>query len=258
MRLAVFSDIHGNLTALDAMLADLENCGEFDQIWCLGDLAALGGQPHECVAKLRALRDRYGKDKLKIIGGNSDRYLVTGARMASTPPQQVADYPEFVDSMLKSNIVIGWNLARLSWDDFELLRDSLGRELRLQVDGFGHIVGFHAIPGDDESAALRPDSPDEEANDALLDREGTLALCGHTHLAMDRQLARWRVINSGSVGMSFGNPGLAEWAILEWRAGALSVDLRRLPYDVAATLRAWDALGYPELEWVRPRLTGRS
>lgn len=256
MRLAIISDIHGNLTALETVLADLDTCGDFDQIWCLGDLAALGGQPHECVRTLLDLRDRHGQDKFKIIGGNSDRYLATGARMASAPPNDEPDFAVWRDGILKTNAVLAWNLSRLSWDDFELLRDSLGRELRLNVEGFGQVIGFHAIPGDDESPALRPDSPDEEANDALLDREGVLALCGHTHLAMDRQLGRWRVINPGSVGMSAGNPGVAEWAILEWRDGALSLDLRRLPYDVEAALRAWDALGYPELEWVRPRLTG--
>ena len=77
-------------------------------------------------------------------------------------------------------------------------------------------------------SSLRPDSPDEEAADALLDRGGRLALCGHTHLAMDRQVDAWRVINPGSVGLSVGNPGLAEWALLEWRDGALTVDLRRV------------------------------
>ena len=121
-------------------------------------------------------------------------------------------------------------------------------------DGFGRVIGFHAIPGDDEAGALRPDSADEEAADALLDRGGRLALCGHTHLAMDRIVDGWRVINPGSVGLSFGNPGVAEWALLEWRDGALRVDLRRVPYDVAAALRAWEQAGYPALDWIRPKL----
>ena len=49
MRLAIFADIHGNLPALQAVLADMKRCGDFDMIWCLGDLAALGGLPHECI-----------------------------------------------------------------------------------------------------------------------------------------------------------------------------------------------------------------
>ena len=256
MRLAMISDIHGNWPALQAVLADLERCGDFDLIWCLGDLAALGGQPHECIQALISLREKQGEDKVKIIGGNTDRYLVTGARIAFPPPKQEGEFAAFRDNILSMSAINAWNMERLSWEDFTLLRDILGRELKLDVGNYGIVRGFHAIPGDDESTALRPDSADEEAADALLDRGGRLALCGHTHLALDRQVGGWRVINPGSVGLSFGNPGLAEWALLEWRDGALSVDFRRLPYDVEATLREWEKLGYPEIDWIRPKLTG--
>ncbi len=254
MRLAVFADIHGNLPAFDAALADIKRCGDFDQVWCLGDLALLGGQPHECIRRLCELRARYGEDKLRIIGGNTDRYLVTGERIKLPPPDE-AHYPAWRANLLSMNSIYAWNAARLTWADYDCLRQSLGAELRLKVEGYGQVIGFHAIPGQDEPTSLRPDSPDEEAADALLDRAGRLALCGHTHLAMDRQIGAWRVINPGSVGLSFGNPGLAEWALLEWTEAGLKVDLRRAPYDVEATLRAWQALGYPQLDWMRARLS---
>ena len=254
MRLAIISDIHGNYPALEAALADMKGCGAFDQIWCLGDLAALGGQPHECAQALLDLREAHGEEVVKIIGGNTDRYLVTGARIAFPPPKEAGDYAAFRDNILSMSAIYHWTMERLSWDDFALMRDILGRELKLDVEGYGRVIGFHAIPGDDESVALRPESADEEAADALLDRGGRLALCGHTHLAMDRPLGRWRAINPGSVGLSFGAPGLAEWAILEWRAGALTVDMRRVAYDAAAALRSWERLGYPEIDWIRPKL----
>ncbi|MDE2821273.1 MAG: metallophosphoesterase family protein [Chloroflexota bacterium] len=255
MRMAVFADIHGNLPAFEAALADIEGCGEFDQIWCLGDLALLGGQPHECVRRLQELRENLGDDKLRVIGGNTDRYLVTGERIKLAPPGDEAHFPAWRDNLLSMNSIYGWNAARLTWEDYDLLRQSLGQELRLKVEGYGQVIGFHAIPGHDEPTALRPDSPEEEAADALLDRAGRLALCGHTHLAMDRQIGAWRVINPGSVGLSFGVPGLAEWALLEWTKGELTVDLRRVSYDVEGTLRTWQTLGYPEIEWIRSRLT---
>lgn len=255
MRLALISDIHGNYPALQAVLADMKRSGDFDLIWCLGDLAALGGHPQECVQALISLREKHGEDAVKIIGGNTDRYLATGARIAFPPPQEEADFPAFRSNILSMSAIYHWNMERLSWADFALLRDIQGRELRLDVEGYGRVIGFHAIPGDDESVALRPDSADEEAADALLDRGGKLALCGHTHLALDRQVDGWRVINPGSVGLSFGNPGVAEWAILEWTDGALNVDMRRAPYDVKATLSAWQALGHPEMDWITPKLT---
>ena len=254
MRLAIISDIHGNFPALQAVFADMERCGEFDLIWCLGDLAALGGQAHECVQALISLRERHGEEAVKIIGGNTDRYLVTGARIAFPPPKEEDDFSAYRNNMLGMSAIYQWNMERLSWGDFTLLRDILGPELKLEVEGYGRAVGFHAIPGDDESVALRPDSADEEAADALLDRGGRLALCGHTHLAMDRLVDGWRVINPGSVGLSFGNPGIAEWALLEWSDGALTVDLRQVPYAVERTLREWEKLGYPEMDWIRPKL----
>lgn len=255
MRLAAFGDIHGNLPALDAVMDDIAAQGEFDQYWCLGDLAALGGQPSQCLDRLRQWRDQLGEDKLKIIGGNTDRYLVTGQRMAMSPPADAAQYPAHREGILAMSDINAWTMRQLDWQGFELLSGILGQELRHKLSGYGTVIGFHAIPGDDESVALRPDSPEEEALDALLDRQGKLALCGHTHLAMDREVGGWRVINPGSVGLSFGKPGCAEWALVEWRDSQLQAQLRALPYDVEAALRHWESLGYPRMDWIRARLS---
>lgn len=256
MRIAVLADIHGNLPALKAVLADMDAAGDFDLAWCLGDLAALGGAPHECVQALLQLREARGEDKVKIIGGNTDRYLVSGERMPGKAAENADELYALREGSRRLNAVLSWNLEQLDWTDYDLLRQIVGRELSQGVPGYGRVIGIHAIPGDDESLALRPDSADEEAADALLDREGRLALCGHTHLAMDRRVGNWRVINPGSVGLSVGNPGRAEWALLEWQDGALTVDLRRVPYDTSATLKIWEALGYPEIEWIAQRLLG--
>ena len=154
MRLAILSDIHGNLPALQAVFDDMAGCGEFDQIWCLGDLAALGGQPHECVQAMIGLRAQRGDEAVKIIGGNTDRYLATGARIAFTPPKEESDYDAYRDNILSMSAINAWTMARLSWTDFSLLRDILSRELKLDIDGYGRVIGVHAIPGDDESVAL--------------------------------------------------------------------------------------------------------
>lgn len=256
MRLAVFADIHGNLPAFKAALADMDSAGEFDLIWCLGDLAAMGGQPHDCIQLLLSLREKHGEEQFKIIGGNTDRYLVTGERMPFSRAKDPEDFAAFRANILSVSAIVAWNLQGITWEDYDLLRKILGKELRQDIAGYGTVIGFHAIPGDDEAISLGPESAEEEAADALLDREGRLALCGHTHLAMDRQIGSWRVVNPGSIGLSFGNPGFAEWGLLEWENGVLNVDLRRVPYDAEQTLRDWDALGYPEMDWIRQRLLG--
>lgn len=255
MRLAVFSDIHGNEVAFEAMLSDLHSVGDVDKLWVLGDLAAFGPRPSACIARVRALFESLGKDRCQVIGGNTDRYLVRGQR-PNTPPAKDADgLARRVESFRERDDALNWGLAQLSYDDYAFLAEILGRELNLDVPNFGPVIGFHAIPGDDEPTSLRPDSPDEEAADALLDRQGRLALCGHTHLAMDRQVGGWRVVNPGSVGLSFGKPSLAEWALLSFdEGGALSVDLRAVPYDVEAAAAQAREAGYPQAERYAQRL----
>lgn len=256
MRLAVFSDIHGNLNAFNAFLADLDKVGEVDLLWCLGDLAATGGQPRECIQVLRDLKEKYADDKFKIIGGNTDRYLVTGERYPMPRVKEEAGFEAYRSNLVNLGTVYNWTMSQIAWEDYEFLSKILHREVHKRVDGYGDVIGFHAIPGNDEPISLLPDSPDEEAADALLDRAGRLALCGHTHLAMERTVGSWLVVNPGSVGLSNANPGYAEWALLTFEEDEVAVDLRSVPYDVDATLATWESLGYPAMDWITPSLRG--
>jgi hypothetical protein len=83
----------------------------------------------------------------------------------------------------------------------------LGGECELHADGYGYVIGYHGTPGNDEGL-LTPVMDEEEAADALLDREGRLGIGGHIHIQMDRMLERvgWRVINIGSIGISKDMP----------------------------------------------------
>lgn len=269
MRLALIADIHGNLTALEAALTDLKNAGDIDMLWCLGDLAAFGPRPSECVARVRGLMDEYGKDKVQVIGGNTDRYLVTGARPSDEAIRFKAaegddDLPEAEKAALllkrvrantERDQTLNWNLAQLSTEDYAFLARIIGREAGKTIEGYGRVLGVHAIPGDDDAQSLRRDAPLEEARDALLDREGKLVLVGHTHEQYDRDLGRWRLINPGSVGMAFKNPGVAEYALLSFENSTLSVDFRQVPYDLEAAIQDVQATGHPAPEWIIDRLS---
>src|SRR3712207_448878 len=81
MRLALLSDVHGNPIALDAVLADIQDCGGVDGYWILGDLAAIGYDPVTVLERLARLPN------VRIVQGNTDRYVVTGER----PPPTAAD-----------------------------------------------------------------------------------------------------------------------------------------------------------------------
>jgi predicted phosphodiesterase len=252
-RLAVMSDIHGNLVAFEAVLADFVNVGTVDKLWILGDLAAFGPQAAACVERVQQLKEHYG-DQCQVIGGNTDRYLVTGKRSEFPIIKKPEDYEKATQELATLHQIFTWNRAQLSWANYEFLANTLGRELHWRVKGYGDVIGYHAIPGDDEPMSLRPDTPEEEALDALLDREGRLAIGGHTHLRMDRPLKHWRVVNPGSVGLSFSQKGRAEWALITIEDNHVEVDLRGVLYDVERVIAEAQAIGYPNVKTLMERL----
>lgn len=267
MRLAVFSDIHGNLLALEAVLADLEASGGADLTWCLGDLAAMGPRPAECVRRIRALaeteevEEKEGKQEkkivesktFKVIGGNTERYLVNGERHREASAKDEDQFAQLVTKWRTRDEVLNWNLAQLSWSDYEFLKKIRRRELYHEVEGYGWVIGFHAIPGSDD-VFLWPDTPDEEIADALLDREGRLAVGGHTHKQMDRTVNGWRFVNVGSVGWSFDGHGQAQYGLFTFENGELTVDLRNIPYDLDALRADCKAAGYPATDYFINRM----
>jgi len=231
LRLAVISDIHGNLVALDAVIDDLRQSGAIDHLWVLGDLATFGPRPAECIQRVRALPETLGLDekKFEIISGNHDRYLVTGARHPKKPAEDADKLKELADEWSSRDQVINWTLEQLSFEDYDYLR-KLRHDLSLDAPDYGWVIGYHAVPGDDEGV-LKPDTPAEEAEDYLLDREGRLGIGGHIHQQMDRQLQHWRVINAGSVGAPKTDKR-AEYAIITFENGEAHIDLRHVRFDV--------------------------
>jgi protein phosphatase len=245
MRLAVISDIHGNLTAFETAWADLQAQGEFDQIWLLGDLAAFGPRPAECIRRVQALREEIGKEQFKVIGGNTDRYMVNGSRPSFSPAEDAEAFARLGPMWQGRDTALNWAVEQISYEDYDYLKSIIGKERHLRVEGYGTVIGYHAIPGDDESNLLKPDSDDEQALDTLLDREGRLGIGGHTHLQMDRALGDWHVVNVGIVGWSFGAPGMVEWGLFTFENGEATIELRRMPYDVAVVLADFETVNHP-------------
>lgn len=261
MRLAVFSDIHGNLTAFEAALADYEAQGGADHIWILGDLAALGPRPVECIRRVKAMVDAVEADEAKkgtvrAIRGNTDRYLVTGERPRQKPVEDTEGLQKLVEGLRRLNHGLEWCLDCLAFEDYEFL-SKLGGECDLQAEGYGYVIGYHGTPGNDEGF-LTPQTDEEEAADALLDREGSLGIGGHIHIQMNRRLERsgWRVINVGSIGLSNDMPGKAQWGLFTFENGEVTVDLRAVPYDVDAVIADLDAVGFPARDWAAGVLKG--
>ncbi len=110
MQLAVISDIHGNLLALEAVLADLDARGGCDHLWFLGDLVAFGAHPAECLRRIKAFADAAAegekKGTFRIIRGNTDRYVTHAARPKSKGVEKAEDYATFVQQVRSQNAAL--------------------------------------------------------------------------------------------------------------------------------------------------------
>ncbi|HLK73732.1 MAG TPA: metallophosphoesterase family protein [Streptosporangiaceae bacterium] len=221
---AVLSDIHGVLPALDAVLAE-PDVQAAERIVLTGDIAA-GPQPVAVLDRLLGLGDR-----VTWVRGNADRELVAVAR------GQTRDVPDPITP---------WAAAQLTADHVDWLA-RLPHPVTLSVDGFGEVVFCHATPRDDEEVVL-VDSRLERWAEVLagLPDEVMTVVCGHTHMPFTRLAHRRQIINPGSVGMPYGRQG-AHWALLA--GGAVSMRCARYDPDRACEL-VKEQSSYPEAaEW---------
>ncbi len=232
-RVAVLSDIHGVLPALEAVLAEPDVRGA-DRIVVTGDIAA-GPQPVEVLDRLAELGDR-----VIWVRGNADREMVEFLRTGHLPtPDPIA----------------GWAAQQLRPEQVAFL-DGLPTSVTVEVGDLGSVLFCHATPRNDEEVVLVDSRLDRWAEVyADLDPGIGTVVCGHTHMPFVRLAHGRLVVNPGSVGMPYGRPG-AHWALL----GA-GVTLRRTTFDVdAACARIAAESTYPEAaDWadyfVRARAT---
>ena len=197
---AVLSDIHGVLPALDAVLAE-PVVAAADRIILTGDIAA-GPQPTQVLDRLLSLGER-----VIWVRGNADREL---ADLALGKDVLVADE------------ISPWAASQLSPDHISWLA-GLPHPVTCDLDGFGPVLFCHGTPRDDEEVVL-VDTRLERWAEVLADvpAEVTTVVCGHTHMQFMRQAHGRQIVNAGSVGMPYGRAG-AHWALL---AGG-AVTLRR-------------------------------
>ena len=199
MRIAALYDIHGNVPALDAVLAD----ADAEVILVGGDFVA-GPWPAETYERLRSL-----EGDVRFIRGNADREVVD-EEPGRAPPELM----EFVRE-------------RLPEEAFGFLRT-----LPLTVS-VGRALFCHATPRNDEEIFTRI-SPDERWEEALAGVDAEVVVCGHTHIQFDRRIGDIRLVNAGSVGMPYEREPGAYWALVD----GTDVELRRTEY-VPGDLSVW-------------------
>ena len=208
---AALYDVHGNLPALEAVLAEVAE-RDPDVVVVGGDVC-LGPMPRKALERLAAF-----PQEVRFVRGNADREAAAGTAEQG-----------------------GWVAARLSAEQRRFLADLPVVE-RADVEGLGRVVFCHATPRSDEEIVTRV-TPESRMRDVLADVEADAVVCGHVHVRYDRMVAGKRLVNPGSVGLPYeGEPG-AYWALL-----GPGVSLRRTAYDVAGAVEAMRDTGFPGVD----------
>ena len=225
MRVAAIYDIHANLPALEAVLEDVRRA-EVDQVVVGGDVLP-GPMPCETIACLRGL-----DVPVQFIHGNGDREVL--AQMRGTETEWYRTAPE------QWREPVRWTAEQLRPEDEKLLAAWPGT-LRVQIRGLGEVLFCHATPRNDTEIFTRL-TPEERLLPVFAGLDVSTVVCGHTHMQFDRTIAGIRVLNAGSVGMPFGEPG-GYWLLL-----GPDVELRRTHYDLAKAAERIRRTKYPQAE----------
>jgi predicted phosphodiesterase len=248
LTIAVISDIHGNLTALETVLADIDAHGGAAAFWVLGDLAAMGYAPLAVLERLKQLPNA------RFIRGNTDRYIALNERPATTLPS--TSTPEQVTATVEVAQSLSWTQGAVWAAGWREWLAALPLEFRETLPNGTRVLAVHASPGTDDGVGLRPTTPDAEAAPLFSNSEADLVLVGHTHWPQDRALNGVRVINVGSVGLPFTPDGLASYVLLRADERHYEIEFRTLDFDREAAIAQLEAQRHPAQNLIAGFLRG--
>lgn len=236
MRVALISDIHGNCFALEAALADLRR-QMVDQVVCLGDAIQGGPQPTETIQTLRALA-------CPLVMGNADAWLLAEDEHDSVEPPTE-----------QQRAVRAWTLSKLSADDLAFIR-RFQPTVEVALAAGQRLLCFHGSPTSYDDILL-PDTPREDWERLLLPFAPAIMTGGHTHTPQLRRVGDGLFFNPGSIGVVYNLllaedqshlDAWAEYAILTSEQDHLSLDFRRVPYEVEPLLQIIRSSGRPHAD----------
>jgi len=237
MRIAFISDIHGNFTALQAVLADIQQ-QSIDQIVCLGDVVTLGPQPLEVLNALRELKCPY-------IKGNHD---------AATLDPESAIRHEIASHLIPD---LYWCKNQLSADDLQFI-DSFKPMHKVNLPNGDHILAFHGSPLS-FTDIIQATTPNELLDTYFHGQKAGIFIGGHSHIQMVRRHDDKLVLNAGSVGNAFRfaySPGKpvyllpwAEYMIVSQSGDSLSIDARRVDFDTGKLIEKVKESQLPCTPW---------
>jgi predicted phosphodiesterase len=242
VRLGFLADVHGNRLALEAVLTHGHERG-VEEWWVLGDLVAIGPEPVETLEVLAGL------PQVRLVRGNTDRYVLTGDRPFPTAAD-VERQPSLQAVFDEVEASFAWTADQLRRSGWLSWLAQVPHELRRELPDGTQLVGLHASPFGDDDAGISPTTA-EDAAEAMLDAAAAqLLVAGHTHRATDRAFAGGRVVNPGSVSNPITDDHRATYAVLVAQPNTFQLTFHRVAYDadavIASTLRA----GHPAARYI--------
>jgi predicted phosphodiesterase len=231
MRIAVVSDIHGNRTAFEAVLADLKLTSP-DLIFHGGDLASSGSSPVEVVDRIRELG-------WPGVVGNTDEMLYAPESLTAYADQTPAMQPFLAPiQAIAAATRDALGEGRLAW-----LRSLPHKQTH------GNIAIVHASP---DSCWRAPDheAPDAELASVFAPLAKPVAVYAHIHHGFIRRLSNMTVANTGSVSLSYDGDRRASYIVLDDSAPTI----RRVEYDADRECAALSACGFPHADWIAKSL----
>ena len=234
MRVALVSDVHGNATALETLVAELDRDPP-DAVVCLGDLIQGGPDPGRCLALVR-------ERGWPVVLGNADAFVLDAGAAASG-----------VEAVTERQLAQrAWTLQQLD-DEQRAFLTSFPPTVELGV-GPRTLLACHAVPASYDPVVL-PLTPEEEFRAHLEGVEADVVAAGHVHLQFVRRAGATLWVNPGSVGLSYDDeqpeddfrfdPWGAYALLAADEEGRLSVEFRRVPVDVEAIVARVESCGMP-------------
>ncbi len=227
MKIAVISDIHANLHALQAVMEDLEQARP-DATYCLGDLVGYGAFPNEVVDLIRARG-------IPTLMGNYDN----GVGFDRDDCGCVYRDPE---DDRRGKLSLLWSREHTGDEQKAYLR-GLPAQLRVELNGF-QLLLVHGSPRR-MNEYLYEDRPQVLFERIAKQADCDLLFFGHTHLPYQKQVDKTLFVNTGSVGKPKDGDPRAGYVLVEI-ANSPSIEFRRVEYDVVAAANAVRASGLPE------------
>jgi predicted phosphodiesterase len=231
--LALISDIHGNFTALTQVMDELRS-RNVQQILCLGDVAATGPQPGECLELLAA-------HHVPAVLGNADEWLLS--------PSLHAEVGTFQRQVEETDL---WCAEQLSAAHWAYIRSF---QYTLRFDAPTSLLCFHGTPRSNLEI-IEATTPQATMLEIFEQYPEIVLAGGHTHQQMLRRIQDRIVLNPGSVGLAYEvkrngeahNVPWAEYALIKGQNNALQIEFCRVPVDVHTLRQSIRQSGMPYAE----------